>query len=120
MRNQILSSSSAAMHTQTEGLLEKTLFFHDIAVHCRANHAQALTLLEEMLGPFPEPEQTRGEVYYNILCYGQASQFPHQLPTARHRTDAIQLLTGSLLKYYRSDDSTLEYHSYSAFEPVNA
>ena len=119
MRNQMVSSSSAGTHAQRENWLEKTLFFHDIAVHCRTNHAQTLALLEEMLGAFPEPEQTRGEVQYNVWCYEHASQFPQQLPSARRRTDAIQLLTHTVLKYYRSSDATREFHSYAALETVN-
>lgn len=119
MRNQIVSSSSAETQMQSENWLEKTLFFHDIAVHCRTNHTQILALLEEMLGAFPEPQQARGEVQYNIWCYEHASQFPQQLPEERYRTDAIQLLTNTVLKYYRSSDSTLEFHSYAALEGVN-
>ena len=119
MRNQIVTSSSAETHAQSAGLLEKTFFFHDIAVHCRANHVQTLALLEEMFGAFPEPERTRGEIQYNIWCYEGAAQFPLQLPPVRQRTDTIQLLTNTVLKYYRSQDSALEYHSYTALEAVN-
>ena len=119
MRNQMFTTTSAGTHKLSENWLEKRLFFHDIVVHCRTNHAQTLALLEEMLGAFPEPEQTRGEIHYNVYCYEHASQFSQQLPTKRHRTDAIQLLTNTVLKYYRSDDSTLEFHSYAALEAVN-
>lgn len=119
MHNQIFTNSNAETHTQVESALGKKLFFHDIAVHCRTNHLEILALLEEMLGAFPEPEQTRGEVQYNVFCYEHASQFPMQLPSSRERTDAIQLLTGTLLKYYRSTDPALEFHSYSALKAVN-
>jgi hypothetical protein len=120
MRNQIITNSSAETHTQSASFLEKTFFFHDIAVHCCTNHSRILALLEEMLGAFPEPAQTRGEVQYNVYCYEEAAQFPLQLPPVRERTDAIQLLTNTVLKYYRSPDSALEFHNYSALESVNA
>jgi hypothetical protein len=119
MPNQMFTHSNAVTRTHSKKLLEKRLFFHDIGVHCRSNHAQILTLLEEMLGVFPEPERTRGEVQYDVVCYEQASQFPLQLPSARARTDAIQLLTNTLLKYYRSNDLAQEFHSYTALESVN-
>ncbi len=119
MRNQNVSNPSGELHTHNARLLEKTFFFHDIAVRCRANHVQILALLEEMFGAFPEPKRTRGEIQYTICCYEEAAQFPMQLPPVRQRTDAIQLLTNTVLKYYRSPDSTLEYHSYSALEAVN-
>lgn len=119
MRNQIVTDSSAETHAQDASLLEKTFFFHDIAVHCRTNHPQILARLAEMLDAFPEAARVRGEVQYAILCYDDAAHFPAQLPAARQRTDAIQLLTGTILKYYRSADATLEYHSYVALEAVN-
>ena len=120
MRNQISANFSAETHTQSAHFLEKTLFFHDIAVHCCTNHSQVMAVLEEMLGAFPEPAQTRGELQYNVYCYEEAAHFPLRLPPVRERTDAIQLLTNTILKYYRSPDSSLEYHSYSALAPVNA
>ena len=119
MRNQIDTDFSAETHTQNAGLLEKTFFFHDIAVHCRTNHPQILAWLSEMLAPFPEAARIRGEVQYVIMCYDEAVCFPVQLPAAHQRTDAIQLLTGTRLKYYRSLDAALEYHSYVALEEIN-
>jgi hypothetical protein len=119
MRNQIITDSSAETHAQNVRLLEKTFFFHDIAVHCRTNHPQILVWLAEMLDAFPEAARSRGEVQYTILCYDDAAHFPVQLPAARQRTDAIQLLTGTILKYYRSPDAAREYHSYAALEAVN-
>lgn len=119
MRNQIFTNSRTGAHTRAERLLEKRLFFHDIGVNCRTNHAQILALLEEMLGTFPEPAQTRGEVQYDVFCYEHASQFPVQLPPVRKRTDTIQLVTNTRLKYYRSTDDALEFHSYAAHEAVN-
>src|SRR5579872_4395892 len=118
MRNQLATNSSA--ETQIAIPLEKKFFFHDIAIHCRANHAQIVSVLEEMLGAFPEPEQIRGEIQYNVLCYEHAARFPIQLPAARHRTGAIQLVTGTVLKYYHNDDSTLEFQHFSPLAEVNA
>ncbi|HEY6539357.1 MAG TPA: hypothetical protein VIZ18_00390 [Ktedonobacteraceae bacterium] len=120
MRNQIVTDSSAATHEHNAELLEKTFFFHDIAVHCRTNHSQILAWLAEMLDAFPKAARIRGEVQYAIFCYDEAARFPMQLPPARQRTDAIELLTGTILKYYRSPDSALEYHSYRALEGVNS
>jgi len=119
MRNQLVTNSSAETQTHTGRSLEKKLFFHDIVVRCRTNHAPVLDLLEEMLGAFPEPEHTRGEVQYDVCCYEHAGHFPIQLPAARHRTGAIQLVTGTLLKYYHTSDSTLEFQHYSPLEAVN-
>ncbi len=119
MRNQIVTDSSAETHAQNTKLLEKTGFFHDIAVHCRTNHPQILTSLLAMLGAFPKAARIRGEVEYTIFCYDEAARFPMQLPPARQRTDAIQLLTGTVLKYYRSPDSAREYHSYVPLAAVN-
>ncbi len=122
MRNEIFTASEMGAQTRAGSLLEKTLFFHDISVHCRTNHAQILTLLEEMLSLFPEPRQTRGEVQFDVFCYEHASHFPCQLPASRVRTDTVELLTGTRLKYYRSNDpnaAPLEYHSYRALNEVN-
>lgn len=119
MRNQIITDSGAGTYAQNANLLEKTFFFHDIAVHCRTSHPQILAWLAEMLDTFPEAAHVRGEVQYTILCYDDAAHFPVQLPAARQRTDAIQLLPGTILKYYRSADATLEYHSYMALAAVN-
>jgi len=120
MSNQSITNSSAETHAQSASFLERTFYFHDIAVHCRTNHVQVLALLEEMLAVFPEPARTRGEVQFNVYCYEEAAHFPLRLPPVRKRTDAIQLLTNTVLRYYRSLDSALEYHSYSALESVNA
>jgi len=119
MRNQTDTAFRAETHAQNVRMLEKTFFFHDIAVHCRASHPQILAWLAEMLDPFPESAQIRGEIRYTIICYDEAARFPIQLPAARQRTDVIQLLTGTRLKYYRGVDSALEYHSYVALEAVN-
>ncbi len=119
MRKQIISDAGAETHAYNAELLEKSFFFHDIAVHCRANDRQLLAWLEEMPGAFLQPERIRGEVQYNISWYAEAAHFPLQLPPIRRRTDTIQLLTGTHLKYYRSPDAALEYHSYTALEAVN-
>lgn len=119
MRNQSAIDPSAETQTQSPGLLEKTFFFHDIAVHCRTNHVQILALLEEMLCAFPAQSHTRGTVQYNVYCYEDAAQFPLRLPSVRERTDAIQLVTNTILKYYRSPDAALDYHSYAALAGVN-
>lgn len=100
-------------------LLEKSFFFHDIAVHCRANDRQLLDWLDEMPGAFLQPAHTRGEVQYTICWYEDAAHFPLQLPPARRRTDTIQLLPGTLLKYYDSADAARDYHRYAALEGVN-
>ena len=120
MRNQIDTDARAETHAQNAGWLEKTFFFHDIAVHCRANHPQILAWLAEMLNPFPETTRIRGEIQYTIMCYDEAAHFPLQLPAARQRIDVVQLLTGTRLKYYRGLDAAREYHRYMALEAVNS
>ena len=119
MRNQIVPGSIVEAPAQDMSLLEKTFFFHDIAVQCRTNAPRILVWLEEMYDAFPQPTSIRGEVQYNVFCYAEARRFPVQLPPERRRTDAIQLLTGSILKYYRSPDAALDYHSYAALAGVN-
>lgn len=119
MSNQIDPGYSAETQVQNARMLEKTFFFHDIAVHCRTNHPQILIWLAEMLDAFPEAARIRGEIQYTLCCYDEAACFPVQLPAARQRTDAIQLLTGTRLKYYRSKDGAHEYHSYAALEVTN-
>lgn len=119
MRKQIVSDAGAETHTYNAERLEKSFFFHDIAVHCRTNDRQLLSWLDQMPGAFLQPAHIRGKVQYNICWYEEASHFPLQLPPKRQRTDAIQLLPGTLLKYYRSADAALEYHRYAALEAVN-
>lgn len=119
MRKQIITGAGAETHAYNEELLEKTVFFHDIAMHCRANDRQLLTWLDEMPGAFLQPARIRSDAQYTISWYEEASHFPLQLPPARRRADTIRLLTGTLLKYYRSSDAALEYHSYAALEAVN-
>src|SRR5947209_11353026 len=119
MHKQIVTDAGAETHAYNEDLLEKSFFFHDIAVHCRANDRRLLTWLDEMPGAFLQPAHTQAEVQYNISWYEEAAHFPLQLPPMRKRTDTIQLLTGTLLKYYRSADAAFEYHSYAALEAVN-
>lgn len=103
-----------------EPLLRKTYFFHDVRINCQTNHPTILTLLDRMLGAFPEPNALRGEASYYILCYEEASHFPVRLPHQRIRTQTVYLLTNTKLKYYMSPDHTIEYHSYMAEPSVNA
>ena len=119
MRNQIDTDSRAETHAQHARAQEKTFFFHDIAVHCRANHPQILAWLAEMLNPFPETTRIGGEVHYTINCYDEAAHFLLQLPAARQRTDVVQLLPGTRLKYYRGLDVARDYHRYMPLEMVN-
>lgn len=108
-----------ATHIHSGQLLQKSLFFHDVSIVCRTNQPEILALLEEMLGIFPQPQQVRGEVTYDVLCYESASQFPLQLPRARKRTETLRLLTNTRLKYYVSSNLTTEYQSYAALAPIN-
>src|SRR5438270_5567 len=120
MRNELLFSTVEATRIHSGRLVQKTLFFHDIRIICRTNAPAILALLEEMLGIFPQPEQARGEIIYDVLCYERASQFPLQLPRARRRTETLRLLTNTKLKYYESRELAAEYQSYDALASVNA
>lgn len=114
-----LKAPTMATHIHSGQLLQKALFFHDVRVVCRTNQPEILALLEEMLAIFPQLEQARGEVIYDVLCYENTSQFPLQLPHARKRTETLRLLTNTRLKYYVSSNLTTEYQSYAALPPIN-
>lgn len=98
----------------------KAYYFHDIRVTCQTNCAAIVTLLDSMLGSFPEPAVVRGEALYTLFCAESAGQFPTHLPADRKRTETVRLLTNTKLKYYRNQDRTLEYHYYEALPGVNA
>ena len=126
MRNEAHPGADAINRVPTQAtcthsgqLLQKALFFHDVSVVCRTNQPEVLALLEEMLGIFPQPEPMRGEIMYDVLCYGGASQFPLRLPPARKRTETLRLLTNTRLKYYESLDLATEYQSFDALPPIN-
>lgn len=108
-----------ASPAQSQQVLCKAFFFHDVRLVCQTNHPFILSLLERMLGAFPEPEMVRGEASYSIYCYDSAAQFPLQLPSRRIRTDTLRLLTGTKLKCYRAGGG-IEYQNYEAQPTVNA
>jgi len=111
------------LYTTTYDLPEpaqcKDYFFHDVRVTCQTNHPTILTILDHMLGIFPEPEKPRGEATYSVFCYDSASQFPVRLPHDRVRIETVRLLTNTKLKYYKSHDYTTEYQSYTPLPPIN-
>src|SRR5579863_10641201 len=88
----------------------RAFFFHDVQVLIQSNHPAILAILEHMLGAFPRPDVIRGEVTCAILCYECAEQFPRPLPRHRLRTETVQLLTGTRLKYYRSRVSSTRFY----------
>ena len=100
-------------------VLEKTFFFHNVRIICQTNHPVIVTILDEMLGIFPQPEQLQGEVTYSIICYENPMHFPIQLPISRKRTETVRLLTNTKLKYYQDLKSMTEYQSYEALQSVN-
>lgn len=114
-----IDTSAPISSSQSEREQCKTFFFHDVRLVCQANHPFILTLLERMLGAFPEPAVVRGEASYVVYCYDRAAQFPLRLPAIRRRTDTLRLLTGTKLKCYRAEGET-EYQSYEAQSGVNA
>ena len=89
-------------------------------MRCSTNHPAILTLLDEMLGFFSEPAQVRGEISYTIACYEDAAQFPLPVPLHQKHTETIRLVTNTKLRYYVSDDYSVEYHSYAALPAMNA
>lgn len=104
---------------ESNHLLDRVYFFHDIRITCHTNHPKILSILDQMLGSFAPPEQVRGELHYYVLCYDSVSDFPVQLPHTRRRVDTVRLLTNTRLKHYVSLDNTTEYQSYEALPPVN-
>lgn len=108
-----------AIQDFSEALLSRTYFFHDVQVTCYTNHPTMLTLLDEMLGIYNEPEELRGKVTYYVLCYESALHFPVQLPYLRKRTEAVDLPTNTQLKCYVDYDNTIEYQSFKVLTPAN-
>ncbi len=102
-----------------EPLLRKDYYFHDIHVTCQTNHPAIMTILNSMLGMFPEPDAPRGHTIYTVLCHEQATHFPVPLPQQRIRIDTVRLLTDTRLKYYSSLDRATEFQSYVPLPAVN-
>ena len=120
MRNDILQNTlNTPLYNLSTTILRKVYFFHDIRIVCQTNHPAILALLESMLGFFPEPAHIVGEATYTVLCYENVAQFPMPLPRNRIRTDTMQLLTGTRLKYYRSRENGFLYQSYVALPSTN-
>jgi hypothetical protein len=100
-------------------VLHKVFFFHDVRVTCQTNHPAIIAILDDLLGIFPKPSTIRGEGFYSIFCYSDASQFPVQMPHERIRIASVRLPTNTKLKYYLSPDYTTEYQSFTALPSVN-
>lgn len=121
MLNSILPDAlSTVTYNLPEPLLRRAYFFHDIRITCYTNHPAILTILDGMLGMFPEHSKPRDETSYYIFCYESAPQLPVQLPQDCIHMEAMRLLTGTKLTLYRSPDYTTEYQSYAALPGSNA
>ena len=114
-----LDTLYAAIQHNSDPLLRKDYYFHDIRVTCQTNHQAIMDILDSMLGMFPEPDSPQGHAHYTVLCCDSAASFPVQLPRQRRRIDTVQLLTDTRLKYYSSLDQTLEFQSYVPLPSVN-
>jgi hypothetical protein len=119
---QLSNALSPYADDSSEPVLRKVYYFHDIRITCQANHPTILTILDGMLGRFPEPEPgaVRGEALYAVSCHASASLFPVRLPHARKRSETLRLLTNTRLKYYHNQDGTVEYQFYEALPSINA
>jgi hypothetical protein len=117
---QLLHTHSPYTDDSPEPVLQKVYYFHDIRITCQTNHPAILTILDGILGRFPEPGTVRGEALYAVFCHASASQFPVSLPQKRKRIETLRLLTDTRLKYYRNHDGTVEYQSYEALPSINA
>lgn len=95
-------------------------YFHDIRITCYTNHTLLATLLESLLGIFPQPASVIGEARYYLFCYDQVEHFPLQLPTKRRRIETLRLLTNTTVKYYTDLMGETTYHVYTPQEAVNA
>ena len=115
-----LYASIQTVQDSSEGLLCKSYYFHDIRVTCQTNHPAILTVIDRMLGAFPEPDRLGGAANYTVLCNDSAVHFPVPLPHKRIRIDTVRLLTDTRLKYYSSLDRTTEFQSYVPLPSVNA
>ena len=98
-----------------EQLFYRTYFYHDVRIACETNDAACFGLLDSLLGRFPQPQHVRGNASYSIFCYPDEASFPVQLPERRTRTGAVQLLTGTRLKYYT--DNITGHTIYQRFMP---
>jgi hypothetical protein len=78
-----------------------------------------MVLLEDLLSTFPKPDMIRGKAEYALFCYDSEEHFPVQLPHKRQRTETLDLLTGTHLKYYTNHDRSVHYHYYAAQPSVN-
>lgn len=101
-----------------EQLFHRTYFYHDVRLICETNDATCFVLLDSLLGRFPEPQRVRGEASYSIYCYSDEASFPVQLPEQRTRTGAVQLLTGTRLKYYTGAGQTF-YQRFMPYPSIN-
>lgn len=110
-------STQTSSQALLQPVLTRVFFFHDVQVTCQSNHPAILTILEHMLGAFPKPEVIRGEVTYAVLCYDCSELFPQPLPRHRVRTETVQLVTGTKMKYYRSRVGTTRYY-YQSYMPL--
>lgn len=95
-------------------------YFHDIRITCYTNHPLLATLLESVLGIFPQPATIVGEASYYLLCYDHEELFPFHLPSKRRRIETLRLLTNTTVKYYTDMAGTTAYHLYIPQETVNA
>ncbi|HZS77037.1 MAG TPA: hypothetical protein VFA41_10530 [Ktedonobacteraceae bacterium] len=98
---------------------QKRYFFSDLEVICSTNQPALLSLLDGLLGSFPEPARVRGRLVYALACFENASQFPLALPDRRKHTETIRLMTETKLRYYLSQDDYSEYLSYAELPTMN-
>lgn len=119
LKNTLYDTLFATTRDLSTPLLCKVYFFHDIRIVCQTNHSAILSILDKMLGIFPEPAKVLGEATYLILCSEQTSQFPIPLPRSRVRTETVRLLTNTKLKYYRGEHDNFLYQRYMALPPIN-
>jgi hypothetical protein len=115
-----LYASIQTVQDSSEPLLRRNYYFHDIRVTCQTNHPAILTVVDRMLGMFPEPDRLRGAANYTVLCNAAAPHFPVPLPHKRIRLDTVRLLTDTRLKYYSGLDRAIEFQSYVPLPSVNA
>ncbi|QBD81734.1 hypothetical protein EPA93_39495 [Ktedonosporobacter rubrisoli] len=93
---------------------------HGVQIACRTNRQQLVTMLDSLLAAFPLSSSLAGNAFYSLFSYDDVAQFPMQLPAQCIHTGTTCLQTNTLLKYYRTRDATIRYHSYSAQSGVNA
>ena len=105
--------------TLDKQLFHRTYFYHDIRISCETNCVDCFALLDSLLERFPQPLHIRGDASYSIYCYQDEAAFPVTLPEQRTRTGAIQLLTGTQLKYYTDKQHQTVYQRFTPYPPVN-